>query len=210
MIRRLVASAGCAAVASVVLVGSLAAQTGVLSGVIYDQTNKTGLAGAEVRIKGTELVAVSGKDGRFTISGVPLGGREIETVRAGYRPYRLPSVKFAGTDTVHVYLALSTMPEERTAATPAVEVSGDLATDVEALDRLVARVRRTTSVGEVSENAPIFVIDGVVLSAGSIPGKMDPELIESVEVIKGATAESLYGSRAVNGVIVVTTRRPPG
>ena len=205
MIRRLVVSAGYAAATSLVLAGSLAAQTGVLSGVIYDQTNKTGLAGAEVRIKGTELVAVSGKDGRFTIAGVPLGTREIETVRAGYRPYRLPSVKFAGTDTVQVYLALSTMPEERAGATEPARP----APDVEALERLSARITRMTSIGEVSENAPLYVIDGVVLPAGSIPGRIDPDLIASVEVIKGASAESLYGPRAANGVILITTRRVP-
>ena len=210
MIRRLVLSAGYAVAASLMLAGSLAAQTGVLSGVIYDQTNRTGLAGAEVRIKGTELVATSGRDGRFTISGVPLGSREIETVRAGYRPYRLPGVKFVGADTVQVYLALSTMPEQHAAATdsmmtpPGIDGDGRLS-----LESVAARITKVTSIGEVSQNAPIYVIDGVVLPAGSIPGKMDTSLIESLEVIKGATAESLYGPRAINGVIVVTTRRPP-
>ena len=210
MIRRLVVSVGCAAAASLMLVGSVAAQTGVLSGVIYDQTNKTGLAGAEVRIKGTELVAVSGKDGRFTIAGVPLGTREIETVRTGYRPYRLPSVKFLGADTVQVYLALSTIPEDGVAGTDVMTTPPEIDADGRiSLESVAARVTKVTSIGQVSENAPIYVIDGVMLSAGSIPGKIDEDLIQSVEVIKGAAAESLYGPRAVNGVIIVTTRRPP-
>ena len=205
MIRRLVVSAGYAATASLVVAGSLAAQTGVLSGVIYDQTNKTGLAGAEVRIKGTELVATSGKDGRFTIADVPVGSRVVETQRAGYRPYRLPSVKIAGADTVHVYLALSTMPEER-ATGEAIEIG----TQVDVIDGVVVKGTTMTTIGKISENAPLYVIDGVLLSPGTMLGKMDPDLLESVEVIKGAAAESLYGSKATNGVIVITTRRPPG
>src|SRR5688572_971662 len=112
MLRRLVITAGSVVAAATVITGSLGAQTGVLSGVIYDQNNKTGLGGAEVRIKGTDLVATTGKDGRFTIANIPAGTREIEAVRSGYRPYRLPLVKIAATDTAHVYLALSAAPVE--------------------------------------------------------------------------------------------------
>ena len=204
MIRRLVIAAGRAIAASVVLTGSVAAQTGVLSGVIYDQTNKTGLAGAEVRITGTALVAISGRDGRFTIADIPVGTRELETVRAGYRPYRLPSVKIAAADTVHVYLALSAAPVE-SAPVEVTTASGG----VGVLDGVAVKVRRTTSVGEVSENAPLYIIDGVLMAKGSIPLNLDPDAILTVEVIKGAAAESLYGSRAANGVIMITTRRNP-
>jgi Ca-activated chloride channel family protein len=51
--------------------------------------------------------------------------------------------------------------------------------------------------------------DGVLLAPGTKVSELDPKTIESVEVIKGAAAESLYGSRAVNGVIRITTRRIP-
>ena len=203
MIRRLVVAAGWAAVASVVLAESLAAQTGVLSGVIYDQTNKTGLAGAEIRIKGTELVAITGKDGRFMIVGVPSGTREIEAVREGYRAYRLPAVKITSADTAHVYLALSAATAEPVTVEAAPPSTGEV---MIAEGRIRLRSTTTTSLGEVSANAPLYVVDGVILAAGTIISELDPKRIESVEVIKGAAAESLYGSRAANGVIRITTR----
>ncbi len=212
MIRRLVIHTACVAAASVLIAGSLDAQTGVLSGVIYDQNNKTGLGGAEVRIKGTDLVATTGKDGRFTIANVPAGTRELEAVRAGYRPYRLPLVKIAAADTAHVYLALSATPAE-----------GSTGADVDPEDRRVlervvvetnaalqevrVRVSDSASVGVLSRNAPLYVIDGIILSNGLMPKELDPNRIDSIEVIKGEAAAAMYGSRAANGVILITTKR---
>jgi len=55
---------------------------------------------------------------------------------------------------------------------------------------------------------PLFVVDGVILGAGTIDiESMD---IESIEIVKGAAAASLYGSRAANGVIAITTNRGTG
>ena len=69
-------------------------------------------------------------------------------------------------------------------------------------------------------NEPLYVIDGVPVSSGNT-GQMDgelystnnimntlsPEDIESISVLKDAAASSLYGSRAANGVILITTKR---
>lgn len=51
---------------------------------------------------------------------------------------------------------------------------------------------------------PLYIVDGVVLQGGL--GDLNPADIESVEVVKGAAASSLYGARAGNGVISVTTK----
>ena len=205
MIRRLVVAAGCAAAASVVLAGSLAAQTGVLSGVIYDQTNKTGLAGAEVRLKGTGLTAMTGTDGRFTIVNVPVGKHELEAVRSGYRSFRLPAVRVASPDTAHIYLALSAVTEAAATVEP-LDAGVSLPGVEIAAGRITVRRETITSLGEISVNAPMYIIDGVILAPGTMVAGLDPARIENVEVIKGAAAESLYGSRAANGVIRITTR----
>ena len=65
------------------------------------------------------------------------------------------------------------------------------------------RVRGTTSINKSSE--PLYVIDGIVSSSG-LEG-INPADIQSVEVLKDASATAIYGSRGANGVVLVTTRR---
>ena len=75
-------------------------------------------------------------------------------------------------------------------------------------------------VGSISaDTAPLYVIDGVVMSSSTasdlqlgyksmgILNTINPEDIESMTVLKDAAAASLYGSRAANGVIIITTRK---
>lgn len=65
---------------------------------------------------------------------------------------------------------------------------------------LKVRIRGGTSINASSD--PIFVVDGFV--GGAMP---PPEDIESIEVLKDASATAIYGSRGANGVIMVTTKR---
>jgi TonB-linked SusC/RagA family outer membrane protein len=93
------------------------------------------------------------------------------------------------------------------------------------------RLRGVTSINAGSE--PLYVVDGVVLSNVAIPSNqnavtrsasgsnpaltqdgqvnriadLNPNDIENIEVLKGASASAIYGSRASNGVVIVTTRR---
>lgn len=76
-----------------------------------------------------------------------------------------------------------------------------------------ARIRGTSSVN--SGNAPLYVIDGVPVSNGGYGmytytdplASLNPEDIENISVLKDASATSIYGSRASNGVIVITTKK---
>jgi TonB-linked SusC/RagA family outer membrane protein len=93
------------------------------------------------------------------------------------------------------------------------------------------RLRGVTSINGSSE--PLYVVDGVVLSNVAIPSNqnavtkstqgsnpsltqdaqvnriadLNPNDIENIEVLKGASASAIYGSRASNGVVIITTRR---
>lgn len=63
---------------------------------------------------------------------------------------------------------------------------------------------RIRGIGTLNNNDPLYIIDGVPTKAGM--HEMNPGDIESIQVLKDASAASIYGSRAANGVIIVTTK----
>ncbi len=69
-----------------------------------------------------------------------------------------------------------------------------------------------TPTSATRSNSPMYVVDGVILSStiGVTSADLESMDIESVEVVKGAAAASLYGSRAAAGVIQITTKRGGG
>jgi iron complex outermembrane receptor protein len=76
-------------------------------------------------------------------------------------------------------------------------------------------IRGNSTLG--TNNQPIFVVDGVIMNNGTFGGtgrdfgndfkNLNPEDFESVSVLKGSAAAALYGSRAINGVILITTKK---
>lgn len=67
-------------------------------------------------------------------------------------------------------------------------------------------LRGPTSIDATGRNQePLYIVDGIALTAGFVD--IDALDVESIEVVKGAAAASIYGARAANGVIQITTRR---
>lgn len=106
-------------------------------------------------------------------------------------------------------------------------VSGDVvdkrpsANALDALQGQVSGLQIYTSTGEPSaassirlhgigsiggSNSPLFILDGVQVDSG-IMNKLNPSDIENISVLKDAAATSIYGSRAANGVVYITTKR---
>ncbi|GAB3168047.1 SusC/RagA family TonB-linked outer membrane protein [Telluribacter humicola] len=79
------------------------------------------------------------------------------------------------------------------------------------------RIRGNTSIS--ASNRPLFIVDGVPVYDGAISGRdfggqndnalaaFNPNDIESIEVLKDASAKAIYGSRGANGVVIITTKR---
>ena len=63
---------------------------------------------------------------------------------------------------------------------------------------------RIRGVGTINDNDPLYVVDGLPQSG---IGWLNPRDIESMEVLKDASAQAIYGARAANGVILITTKK---
>jgi TonB-dependent starch-binding outer membrane protein SusC len=74
-------------------------------------------------------------------------------------------------------------------------------------------VVRVRGMGTVNSNNPIYVVDGMLIDngdkswTGSSTSFLNPSDIASIEVLKDASAQAIYGSRGANGVILITTRK---
>ena len=74
---------------------------------------------------------------------------------------------------------------------------------------IAVRIRGATSIQ--GSNEPLYIIDGIPIEAGpngSLVG-INPYDIASIAVLKDAASVSMYGVRGSNGVILITTKRPP-
>ena len=86
------------------------------------------------------------------------------------------------------------------------EVSGVQVVTSSGQPGTVANIR-IRGIGSINaSSAPLYVVDGIPLEAGSI-SSIDPNDIASTTILKDATATSLYGSRGANGVVVITTKK---
>ncbi len=69
-----------------------------------------------------------------------------------------------------------------------------------------AQVRIRGGSSLTGSNEPLYVVDGVPLTSGN-QSDIDPSTIESMEILKDAAATAIYGSRAANGVVLITTKK---
>jgi TonB-dependent starch-binding outer membrane protein SusC len=82
---------------------------------------------------------------------------------------------------------------------------------------IAVRIRGSTSIS--AGNRPLFIVDGIPVETGSLSSRefggqtdnalsmINPSDIESMQVLKDASAKAMYGSRASNGVVIITTKR---
>lgn len=194
------------------------------------------LSDVRVTVVGAALGAVSGTDGRYTIAGVPAGTHSVRAQRIGYSPQTRVVTVVAGQPAsadFQLEVAAATLSEivsvgyttqrratvsDAVATVSGAEIADQKVTTIEdALHGRVAGVQITTS-GEPGRAAqimirgqsflgnatPLYVVDGMYLGENT---NINPADIESIEVLKDASASAQYGAQAANGVIVIRTKR---
>lgn len=206
----------------------------IITGVVYDSSGVT-LVGATIVEKGTNNVAVTDIYGKFQItvsddattlvvSFTGMDDYEITlTNETHYEIYLAPSSVDLGvivvsgvageTPTKKLTVTVNHLDADQLDNAPAGDAASALqgkipgATIVSASGQpgsgSTIRLRGVTSM--LGNNAPLIIVDGVMVQTSLADFNADD--IESIEVVKGAAASALYGSKAAGGVVVINTKR---
>ncbi|MBO9586574.1 MAG: TonB-dependent receptor [Flavobacterium sp.] len=218
------------ALIGLLLVGShsIMAQSKTIHGVITDPSGFP-LPGASVNVEGTQNSASTDFDGKYSLKGVnptdkitySYVGLVSQTITVGERSsinvtlvqntQNLNEVVVAyGTQKrAKVTGAISTVSSKDIAAVPITNAESALqgrAAGVTVVNGApgsnpTVSIRGLATMGN---SAPLYVIDGVL--TGNLSG-LSPNDIESISVLKDASTTALYGSKAFNGVVMVTTKK---
>lgn len=206
------------------------AQNVTVKGVVYDETNMP-LIGATVQVKGGQAGAATDLDGNFTIKAA-----KNSVLTISYIGYLTQEVKLQGKTQISIKLVPDnkTLDEVVVVGYGSMK-KGDLTGSVssvaakaiegfktgsvvETLGGQIAGVQITQSdgtpgssfdikirgVGTVNgDSAPLFIVDGFEVANIDYLANSD---IEKIDVLKDASAAAIYGARAANGVVLVTTK----
>jgi TonB-dependent starch-binding outer membrane protein SusC len=213
----------------------LAQGTGRVTGLVTGDNGQP-IEGVQLTLANTRYGALSNASGRYTISGVPAGEYQLRAQRIGWRPVtQAVSVRDGAATTADVRMEAQATSltatvvvgyttqlrrdiSDATAGVDAAVIQNQqVATVEEALRGRLAGVQINAS-GEPGRPAqvvirgqnflgnptPLYVVDGMYLRQNP---NLNPDDIESMEVLKDASAAAQYGAQAANGVIVIRTRR---
>lgn len=211
---------------------SIKAQSFSVSGKVTDDSSKA-LEGATVLEKGTKNSTVTRQDGAFQLN-VSSGKAKLAVSFVGHEPLDiavdnktqlslvLKSINENLSDVVVIGYG-TVKKKDVTGAVSGINQqdikSRPVATALEAMQGKVAGVditsnERPGTLGDITirgvrsltaSNSPLFVVDGIPLTTGTIDN-INPNDIESIDILKDASATAIYGSRGANGVVIVTTK----
>lgn len=207
---------------------SLYAQNQKFTGTVVD-TNGEPIIGATIKVKGSNENAITDIDGNFSIaanSGQTLvvnyiGFSQLETKVANNMKLTLSEDRQTLNDIVVVGYGVQkkSVVTASIAKVSADDLSGTAPVRVDnALKGLAAGVTVTSAsgqpgaasqvrirgIGTINNSNPLYIVDGMPIEGGI--DYLNPSDIESIEVLKDAASGAIYGTRAANGVILVTTK----
>lgn len=212
--------------------GNIMAQKISVTGKVTDAANGLPLFGVSIGITGTTSGTISDVDGKYSIQ-VPSKAAVLVFTSVGYKPQQiavgsnsqinvalvpemtqLEQIVVVGYGTQRKKdltgsISLVSTKEIKSLAVPSVgDALQGRAAGVQVISSGVPgsdATFRIRGVGTINNNDPLLVIDGVPVSSGLNTLNMND--VESMQVLKDASATAIYGSRGANGVVIVTTKR---
>ena len=204
------------------------AQNTKVDGIVTDATGET-VIGASVMVKGTKTGTVTDFDGKFHLDCSPGAtlvvsyiGFENQEVKASSNMKITLKEAFNALNEVVVTGYTTQRKADLTGAISVVSVD-EIAKQnennpIKALQGRVPGMNitadgspsgsatvRIRGIGTLNDNDPLYIVDGVPTKSGM--HELNGNDIESIQVLKDAASASIYGSRAANGVIIITTKK---
>ena len=212
---------------------AMMAQTKTISGKVTSSENGESLMGVTVMVKGSDKGTVTDMDGKYSIS-IPnkdavlvfsfIGMNKLETKPGNSSVFDVTLTSNAQLMNEVVVTGYSTQKKsDLTGAVTVVDVNDmKKVNNANAMQSLQGKVAgmivtgdgspsgagttvRLRGIGTFNNNDPLYIIDGVPTKEGI--NLLNPNDIESIQVLKDASSATIYGSRAANGVIIVTTKK---
>jgi TonB-linked SusC/RagA family outer membrane protein len=192
------------------------------------------LAGVTVQVRGTETRTISAADGTFQINApsansvlvftyvgfatqeIPINGNRQPTITMAPLDNSLQDVVVIGYGTVKrkdVTGAVAGIGQKDIRSRPVDNAIQAMQGKVAGVD--ISSNERPGTVPNINirgvrsltaSNTPLFVVDNIPLITGGIEN-INPGDIESIDVLKDASATAIYGSRGANGVVIITTKQ---
>ena len=216
------------------LVGGVVAQTKV-NGTVVSQDDGQPVIGASVFVVGTNVGTLTDTNGKFSVT-CPAGKNTLRITYVGMEPIEVSAranmriVLTSDQKALDEVIVVAYGTAKRSAFTgSAVEIKSEeigqhvTSTATSALIGKVAGVQATSSSGAPgsvptlrirgigsysASSTPLYVIDGVPMEQSV--ATVNPQDIESISVLKDASASAIYGNRGANGVIIITTKKAKG
>ncbi len=208
-------------------------QAKTVKGTVVDNMGEP-VIGASVKVVGTTNGAVTDLDGNFTLTNVPKNAT-VEISYIGYIAQKisvagksdlkvtlqednkaLDEVVVVGYGVQRksdVTGALAHLDSKDLTAMPVKDALEGMQGKTAGVD--ITNSQRPGTVGSITirgqrsigaKSTPLYVVDGMIIQNGGIEN-INPQDIESIEVLKDASATAIYGARGANGVVLVTTKR---
>ncbi|WP_232282987.1 TonB-dependent receptor [Pedobacter sp. BAL39] len=219
-----------------------AQQPVTVTGTVKAVSDRIGIPGVSILLKGTNVGVVTGPGGEFSLK-VPGGTGILQFSFVGYKTQELsiPASHILNVSLADDAAALSEVivvgygtvrKQDLTGSVAVVSAKdfqkGSITTPEQMLSGKVSGVAITSNSGQPgsgstirirggsslsASNDPLIVIDGVLLENNAVGGAsnplsfINPNDIESFTVLKDASAAAIYGARASNGVLIITTKK---
>ncbi len=204
-----------------------------VTGKVTDETGKP-VEGATVQVKGTAIAIATIADGSYSLLA-PSGNSKLVITSIGFTQLEIAindksvvnisieNISTSLTDVVVIGYA-TVKKKDVTGAVAGINQkdirSRPVDNALQAMQGKVAGVdissnERPGQVGSINirgvrsltaSNSPLFVVDGIPLTTGGIE-YLNPNDIETIDVLKDASATAIFGSRGANGVVIVTTKQ---